>query len=156
MVNASRILVWAFLMAIVVPGSRLAAQESLYINPGIKLGYTLGDDDIVEGIEISIVRWPNKATMSGVCVSFERKGALNIFHVAFEAGGVIGLSVGPSIVGSGRSGRLGFAATVWSGLGVMPYFRYTSVPGRPDFSEMGSFFKLPIRIDGPKILGIGF
>jgi len=129
----------------------LIAQNRTFISPGIKLGYAFGSNGgLIAGLEVSYTKFPdNRGLITGVCLSIEQLHYSTLFiHVAFEAASIIGASIGPTLMISKQHNAFGVAGTVFGGLVILPYYRYTYLPNDLDFGEAGSFLKFPIQLSG--------
>jgi hypothetical protein len=148
--------VLAGLLLLLTP-TKVVNAQTWYISPGFKLGYVFGAaGGFTPGIEFSITYWPQsgphneKVFVIGGCVSIESLPSMTIAHFGLEAGGPLGLELGPSYTISGKARDAGIGITVYGGVYCIPYFRYTSWHLGSSSSESGTFLKLPNRISGPK------
>jgi len=130
------------------------AQPRYYLNVGFKYGYSFGTfSQTIGGLEVSITRWPKEERFfTGACVSYEISENVKITHLGFELGnGIAAGSIGPSLTFNAEESHIGMAATLWTGLGVLPYVRQTLLTGyQNDYSEIGIFLKMPKQISGSK------
>ena len=138
---------------LIIGTSQASTQDRWFISPGFKLGYAFGENGgVVAGAEVSITRWPESGRLiTGACVSIEEMKPYTFLHVGFEAASVVGASVGPTMLISKESRAWGFTGTIWGGLVVLPYFRYSSFSSRADLYEAGAFLKFPMMISGPRL-----
>jgi len=142
-----------FLLLAIMIFSKVIAQDRWFINPGIKLGYAFGENGgFISGLEISVTNVPDaRRPILGACVSIEQTNSTTFVHCALEASGLVGISLGPTIVVSEGDHRLGIGGTVFGGLVVMPYYRLTYIPNWSVLNEVGSFIKIPLKLSGPDI-----
>ena len=84
----------------------------------------------------------------GTCLSIEEDDSALFIHGAYEAASLIGASFGPTLRVSKEHTEFGVAGTIFGGLVVLPYYRYTYLPHNLDFGEVGSFLKFPIPLAG--------
>ena len=123
----------------------------VWINPGAKVGYTLGEaGGFTYGGELSV----NFSTGEDEQTILAFGPVLNLtwtsggtFHgrLGLQAAGALwGVEAGPAIVSDGRGTYFGFGVTPWLGAIIVPYVTHTFVVGRPDLTELGVYGKLPI------------
>ncbi len=138
----------ALLLLFVFPQNISIAQRT-FINPGIKLGYQFGKDGGFSfGFETSFTYMGEKGFFYGAVFAIDRFQRKNYIHIGLEvATPFVGLEVGPTFL-NGTEPDIGFGATIYTGLGLYPYFRYTNMKINPDVYELGTFLKLPVKISG--------
>ena len=147
-----------FLILAIMISSKGIAQDRWFINPGFKLGYAFGENGgFISGFEISVTNYPDaRRPILGACVSLEQTNSITLVHCALEASGLVGISLGPTMVVSEGGHSVGIGATVFGGLVVMPYYRLTYIPNWSTLNEIGSFIKIPLKLSGPEITHILF
>jgi len=125
---------------------------STYINPGIKLGYTFGENGgFTAGVEISYT-WVNENLSFGIVTSADVCKKLLKFHLGTEASTRgIGVCVGPSLTKNNDTTDYGLTFTTFFGLVVIPYYSYTFRFIKDDVHELGSFLKFPIQVSGERL-----
>jgi hypothetical protein len=127
-------------------------EDSAIVSPGVKLGYTFGEEGgFTFGIELSVLvrTGPSLSVVLAhgpvLDLSWTWDGIF-VLHAGYElASVVLGVEAGPSLV-VGRGGtRFGFGVTPWlGGIVVAPYYGHTFVVGAEPLDELGSYLKLPI------------
>jgi hypothetical protein len=137
---------------IIILYSQVNGQDRWFLSPGFKIGYAFGENGgFINGIEVSIAHLPESSnSILGACLSVERLNSDIIIHFAFESAGLIGASIGPTLVISKQERSYGFTGTLFGGILLIPYCRYTYLPARANFFEAGTFVKFPFRISGPE------
>lgn len=146
----------ALVVALVLSLGREAAAldnpfpTSAVISPGIKLGYTFGDDGgFTWGFELTALF----RTGPDLGVVLAHGPAFNltfgpVFHL--RAGWEIvswglGLEAGPELVRGKDGSRFGFGVTPWLGaFFVAPYYTHTFVLDGEPVDEAGTYLKLPL------------
>jgi len=132
----------------------ISIAQKTFISPGIKLGYRFGQDGgLTFGFEMSYIIWAKDELYKpiyGVVIGLDNFYGKNDFHFGVEvATPYFGVEVGPTI--SGRYDYdLGFSATIYTGLGLYPYYCYTYMKKNPNQHQIGSFFKGIIQTSGEK------
>jgi len=126
-----------------------AQSWDTYLNPGFKLGYVFGvGGGFTYGAEISLTRW-RSPLYAGAVVSLDYCGETTVASIAIEGGtGYGGAAIGPVLAMHGQVMDFGMSGTLYTGLGIMPYYRLTFVPKAWIQHEVGSFLKIPIRTAG--------
>lgn len=148
-----------FLLAGIVslPGVS-SAQPDVFVSFGGKIGYTFGSSgEMIGGLEVSVTRWPESRTASGICLSLEQTRSFTMAHLGVELmQGFAGGSLGPSIIFRENDHAAGLTGTVWTGLIVYPYLRSTWLPSTErTVPEFGAFMKFPKLISGAKTFRLG-
>lgn len=163
MTTRTRILVAATLLAgaLAAPTRADAAFSQVWINPGIKLAYTLGEG-FTYGFELSTVFLPAQRTYAGGSVG-DRLGemidqwsgiwgiVLNVDRTTSRVtklrlgaewvGPGIGIEGGPTLILDGEGHHWGIGVTPWAGFFTMPYYTYTFAFGRKNMHELGMYLK---------------
>ena len=135
----------------------LFSQDTrIFLNPGVKLGYTFGEDKgFTPGIEMSSVVHSTRhiaGRYAGILLSYDMSGNFKKTHFGIEYGvGPIGISFGPSWVSENEYNYLGWSVTPYLGFILIPYYSFTFIPGNQNHHEIGSFIKFPILIKGPSL-----
>jgi len=140
------LLLWLF-------SSQPAASQgtSTYINPGLKLGYTFGENGgFTAGIEISYT-WANTNLAWGVLSSADWCNGLLKIHLGLEAARGVGISIGPSITKKIDTIDYGITVTPFAGFILYPFYSYTWRMTSPNIQEVGAFLKFPIQTSGERI-----
>jgi hypothetical protein len=123
----------------------------VWINPGVKLGYTFGEGGgFTYGGELSVII-PTGTEASTVLaagpvlnLTWTHRGTFNGRLGAQIVSWLWGIEAGPALVRD-RSGRhFGFGVTPWVGAIVVPYWTYTVVAGSSNLNEWGLYGKLPL------------
>jgi hypothetical protein len=148
-------------------GTREPELSSIWVNPGIKLGWTFGQGfrGFTLGAEISVVHVPANPSSTenskigriidrgffigwGPVLSFDWLPWQSIekLHLGVEwVGPGIGLEMGPSVIFDRGKTHFGLSFTPWVGALVIPYYTYTVAFGRKkNLHELGLMGKLPI------------
>jgi hypothetical protein len=132
--------------------STARAQDAIFVNPGVKLGYTFGDrGGFTLGLEVSVTAYWSSTRILGATLDYDYCGAAerHKFHLGAEGSvDAIGLDVGPTWVR--EKGRDDFGATItpYFGLIAFPYYSLTILRDSPPLHEAGVYGKLPLRVYG--------
>ena len=135
-----------------VPFKLLQAQQTVF-SPGIKLGYTFGEDGgFTYGFEFSYViklEGNRDTDIAGLYIGpvfdIDFSKHFQRIHFGLEAGtGPFGVCFGPSFVSVlGEAYQSGYSVIPYAGLLAYPYYNFTKV-GEVTFREWGSYFKYHI------------
>jgi hypothetical protein len=146
-----------FAVAVVVlglfPFTATAQKWTTWVSPGISLGYLFGPDGgTVFGLEVSSTYWPGDTYYLGAVTKLELfKGNMSV-HLGCEGGwGPVGLSVGPTWARIRGSGTMGFSASIYGLVGIIPYFSYHWFSEHPYLEELGCYLKIPCQVAGPHL-----
>ncbi|MDB5032913.1 MAG: hypothetical protein JWQ98_154 [Chlorobi bacterium] len=138
------------LVALAFHGAVVSAQ-AIFVNPGVKLGYTFGDKGgFTVGGEISVTTLPVNASyfLGGLvgldyCFGAHRTKA----HLGLEAGALgVGVDVGPSWVSQVGKSDMGITISPFIGLVLYPYYSTTLMFHGDDIHELGLWGKWPIPV----------
>ncbi len=137
----------------VFPVVVFAQNGTAFVNPGINLGYLFGNQGgVVFGFEISATYWPIDLGFVGVSAKYDWWGNSSTrFQFSGEIGtSFIGVSFGPSWIGTNSLKLSGYSTSVWTGLGLMPYYSYSWFTEGVDFEEIGGYLKYPAQVAGTR------
>jgi len=130
-----------------------AQNATTFLNPGIKLGYTFGDNGgFTYGAEISYV-WmirPEHSSGAGASIGpvldidfLPRMSRIHLgIETAYAVGGLVAVGVcgGPTILFKDGDDYWGYSVIPFIGALMYPYFNYTSV-GELRSTEVGGYLK---------------
>jgi hypothetical protein len=143
------------IIAISIIPSIIISQPSIYLSLGVKIGYSFGTfSQPIGGFEISVSRWQDReGVFNGACLSYEISENFKLIHFGVELGkGAMAGSIGPSLMLNEDESHFGATATVWTGIGILPYVRQNWLSGYlNNYSEIGIFLKVPKQLSGPKL-----
>jgi len=153
--TALRSLLLVFFFCSVMPAQGL-------INPGIKLGYTFGPNGgFVYGIEVSYTAYMQNNGIGGLVVDVERCNNMTMMHFGFEGSYTgfelnsipyPGICVGPSLIWDDKQpAELAFSIIPFFGFMALPYFEYTIRREKPNLTQTGIYFKVPVSPAGGPI-----
>ncbi len=133
-----------------------ASGPTIYINPGVKFGYSFGDKGgFTYGLEVSIT---SSFTSSFgpfwggfVFNTYKRKGKKSM-HVGAQASYYgFGMDVGPTYVNDYGKMYSGYTITTFGGLIIIPYYSYSGFDNDSLTShEIGTFVKMPLQVMGER------
>ena len=127
-----------------------AAEFSTFVNPGIKFGYTFGEQrGFTIGFECSITRMVNDRFAYGAVAAADFCRQLIRFHLGVQASTAIGIEWGPTFIQDGSESEFGHSLTPFLGLVAYPYCTMTFRTHSPTLYEVGSYLKVPARMAGP-------
>jgi hypothetical protein len=127
-----------------------ATDFRTFVNPGLKLGYTFGEQrGFTSGLECSVTRLVDKNISYGAVASVDFCRQLMRFHVGIQASGAVGVEWGPTIIRDGKETEFGHSLTPFLGFIAYPYYRMTFRSGSSNLHEVGTYIKGPIRVSGP-------
>ena len=136
----------------------LSQVQRIWLNPGVKVAYTFGEDGgFTVGPEVSVV-WETEKNLIGVLVDVDhcQRARRMKLHVGIEAMGFpfpkapVGLSAGPTIIWQDSKTAYGVTVTGYTGLGLIPFVGSTIRTDGPVLVELGSYLKIPIIAHGPR------
>ena len=149
------------LFVVFVPNFK--AQSIITISPGIKLGYAFGNEGgFVFGLEGSIMVDQNNHNPNryryGLVVSIETINDERRIHVGGQvnfSGGysLFGVEVGPTFLIEESKRAVGLSITPYLGGFIIPYFRVNVFPQKDIQTEIGTFLKLHLPVQGQYSLG---
>ncbi len=145
------LLLLTILMALASAAHALG-QNSVYVNPGIKVGYTFGDrGGLTFGLELSVTQYQSRGMLLGGVIDYDYTPASGMHKTHLGAEGSVwglGLDLGPTwVIGNGKSG-LGATFTPFVGLVAYPYYSFTAMVGMENIHEAGAYLKPPIHVSG--------
>jgi hypothetical protein len=133
--------------------SKLYSQdERVWFNPGVKCGYTFGDNGgFTWGYEMSITYqqtrtfgYKNYPYYIGVVLDIDFCKDMTKIHLGAELASLAGLCIGPTWITENGKTDLGFSITPYTGLFLYPYYSFTYRSEKPNIHEIGGYLKLPI------------
>ncbi|MFZ1979601.1 MAG: hypothetical protein WAV76_16730 [Bacteroidota bacterium] len=139
-------IVFVFLLIDLFILEECKAQPVWFISPGVKVGYVLGNNGgFIYGFELSTTVVGNR-NKYGVFISTEYFHSTSIVHFGIEVFPEVfyGLSIGPSFVTTNQVTKIGVSTTLFGGLFILPYYRFTYVSDSLCMHEVGTFLKLTI------------
>ena len=132
--------------------SAARAQDAIFVNPGVKAGYTFGDrGGFTIGLEVSVTAYWSSTKILGAALDYDYcTGAeRHRFHIGAEGSvSFVGLQAGPTWVREKGRDDLGLTITPYFGIVAYPYYSLTLLRNAPPLHETGIFAKLPIRVYG--------
>ena len=144
------------LIAIIAICQSHATDFRTFVNPGIKLGYTFGDQrGFTLGFECSITRMVGDRFSYGGVASVDFCRQLIRVHTGMQASWGIGVEWGPTFIRDGSESQFGHSLTPFLGIVAYPYYTMTFRGESPTLYEVGSYVKVPIRVAGPDLSPFG-
>ncbi len=145
-----------FLMILACTSKVQAYEGQVYLNPGLKFGYTFGDQGgFTYGFEVSITtNFKNQeiAVWSGVVVDVDFCKDWTRLHTGIEASAIgFGFDVGPSFLFRNDTVSYGVSLIPFLGIIVFPYYNFSYFDNGFETHELGSYFKLGGLISGDRI-----
>jgi|GEM_PF-2446175 len=132
------------------------AQTTVFVNPGIKLGFTLGEkSELNFGYELSIVFFKNsdpQYNRYGIVFNYDNVEEIDRLHIGFEyIRRLVGIDIGPTF--GWRNGRTlyGFSAIPFGGAILVPYYNLTVFFRKTAIHELGTYLKIPIGEYGGRL-----
>jgi hypothetical protein len=131
--------------------------DHVLVCPGIKLGYTFGDEGgFTVGGEISMLfrNGPDAGLVlaDGPVLNFgwASRGVFQL-RAGYElASWVVGLEGGPALVSDRTGTHFAIGVTPWLGaIFAAPYYTHAFVFGAPSVDEIGTYLKLPLCFGCP-------
>lgn len=125
------------------------AQTTVFVNPGIKLGFTLGKkSELNLGYELSIVffkRSDPKERKYGIVLDYDNIAEIDRLHIGFEfIYRAVGMDIGPTFGWQGGRTLYGFSAIPFGGIILYPFYNLTVFIKRTAIHELGTYIKIPI------------
>jgi len=154
---------WSILLIFVMVGfvGKISADER-FISPGIKFGYTFGENGgITIGAEVSYIIWYKHAA-NAVVLNFdicgnEDKLQFTKLHLGYQVSSVVGIEAGPTIIWKDGVTSYGMSITPFAGF-IVPYAYYSHTVAfnkKHEINEAGILLKLPMEVPGHEF-SIGF
>jgi hypothetical protein len=145
-----------FISSWLMKSESLARPREWFLNPGVKVGYAFGPNGgFIYGWEVSITSIKNDGTDGfGVFVSSESNSSIShLLHFGIEIfpRSFLGASLGPSLIKIDGKTKSGLGVTVFGGLLLLPYYRFTYIPETAGLHEAGTFFKMLIPLQKEKL-----
>lgn len=134
----------------------LSSGPSIYINPGVKIGYSFGDQGgFTYGLELSIT---SSFTSSfspfwgGIVINtYQCKGRNSTHFGAQTSYFGFGMEVGPTYVNDNGRQYSGYTITTFGGFIIIPYYTYSGFDNDSlTTHEIGTYVKMPIKIIGER------
>lgn len=130
-----------------------ARDPQVYLNPGLKFGYTFGDHGgFTYGFEVSVTtNFKNQETAVwyGVVVDVDFCKDWTRLHTGIEASAIgFGFDVGPSFLFRNDTVSYGVSLIPFLGIIVFPYYNFSYFDNGFETHELGSYFKLPVMVSG--------
>ena len=147
--------------AFALSGTALALDnpfpEQVIVSPGVKLGYTFGQDGgFTFGGEISMLfrNGPDAGLIlahgPAVNIGWASGGIFQLRAGYQAASWLVGLEAGPGLVSGPKGTRFAFGVTPWLGMiFAAPYYTHSFVFGARDVNELGTYLKLPLCFGCP-------
>ncbi len=144
------------LMMLVYTPNVYAAEPRVYLNPGFKLGYTFGEHGgFTGGLEVSVTTNFNdnsSAVLGGAVLGVDFCKDWTRLHVGIEASAIgVGCDIGPSLLFRNDSVSVGFSFIPFIGIIAYPFYNFSYFDNGFETHEVGSYFKLPVRVAGGPI-----
>lgn len=138
---------------IIMSKSAYSYDPAVFLSPGIKLGYQVGEGGgFVYGLEVRLAAWNSGYPILGVVSNIDFCNGNTKLHFGAEvSAGIIGIDIGPSFYFTEKSNYTGITLGLYSLVFVMPYYetsRFYDDNSSFSFSQSGAYFKLPIQMDG--------
>lgn len=145
------LLLIALVGALLVP-SAIHAQDAIFVNPGVKAGYTFGDrGGFTLGLEVSVTAYWSSTKILGAALDYDYTPAADrhAFHIGAEGSvDFIGLEVGPTWIREKGRDDVGVTITPYLGIVAYPYYSLTLLRDSSPLHQAGIYAKLPIRVYG--------
>jgi len=127
-------------------------QKSVYVNPGIKVGYTFGGSGgFTFGLELSVTQYQSRGLILGGVIDYDYTPASGMHKTHLGAEGSVwglGVDVGPTWVSRKGVSGLGATFTPFVGLVAYPYYSFTVAEGMENIHEAGAYLKPAIHVYG--------
>lgn len=127
-----------------------ADEGPTFLNIGIKLGYTLGNNGgFTYGFEVSYTKFYTPCIVGTVFdIDFLEK--MTKYHLGLEATSIItaGLCIGPTLIVEEGTKDIGLSIIPYGGILLYPYFNYTIRFSKPSLFEVGTYIKLSAPLSG--------
>jgi len=136
-------------LLIFVSLQNISFSQETFINPGVKLGYQFGENGGFSlGFEISFTFLAKDGAIYGVLFDLDKFQRSWYYHFGLEfATHFVGVEIGPTLWG-GNNSDWGFGTTVYTGVVLYPYYRYTFMNRNPNLHEIGTYIKFPLPTSG--------
>ncbi len=125
------------------PDNLFSQQENIFINPGVKFGYTFGQNGgFTWGLELSLTSFDTFDGVSyGAVIDVDFWNGRRKIHLGAEMSYIYaGLCVGPTWITENGKTNAGYSIIPFAGAMIYPYYNFTKV-GDVMFSEVGTYAK---------------
>jgi hypothetical protein len=144
------ILVLLFILSSSITAHCETDATSIFINPGVKLGYTWGKNGgFTWGWEVSCSAYRN-GTMAyyGVSIGMDWTKNIRKSYVNLETGVPLftGISLGPTLITENGRNDVGISFSSYILFLAMPYYTQTTRFGHRNIEEVGVYLKMPIPV----------
>jgi len=133
-------------------GLLFSQDERIWFNPGMKIGYTFGENGgFTWGYEMSITYQQAKTIgnikipyYTGLVIDIDYCNDIKKIHLGAEFASVAGICIGPTWITENGKTEVGFSIIPYTGLFLYPYYSFTYRSEKPNIHEIGGYLKLPI------------
>ena len=125
------------------------AQTSVFVNPGIKIGFAFGEKvEFNFGYELSLVFFKESDpdyNKYGIVIDYDNIYEIKRLHIGFEyIRRFVGIDIGPTLGWKGDNFIYGFSVIPFGGAILLPYYNFTYFNKESDIQEIGTYLKIPI------------
>jgi|JI8StandDraft_1071087.scaffolds.fasta_scaffold60375_1 hypothetical protein len=135
----------------------LASGPVIFINPGVKFGYSFGEKGgFTYGVQLSITSTFSSSFSpfwGGIVFNAYKCNGRKSVHFGAQASyWGFGMEAGPTYLYENGSSHSGYSIIPFGGLIIIPYYNYTKFETDSLTShEVGSYIKIPGNVFGQKI-----
>ncbi|MFN8358329.1 MAG: hypothetical protein U0264_00310 [Candidatus Kapaibacterium sp.] len=132
----------------------LASEPRIYINPGVKFGYSFGEKGgFTYGLDVSITSTFTDSFSpfwAGIVFTTNKRKGKHSIHYGVQASYLgFGMEVGPTYVNDYGKMYSGYSVTTFGGFVIIPYYTYSRFDKDSLTNhEIGTYVKMPILIMG--------
>lgn len=122
--------------------------NSIYLNPGVKLGYQFGENGgFVYGFEVSVTTYTKSSfPLPGVVFNIDRCKGKTKIHLGAQTSLMLGMELGPTLYIDNDKQYWGVSTTIFGFVFAIPYYEYTYLFDTNNLHQIGLFGKVPIPV----------
>lgn len=122
--------------------------NSIYLNPGIKLGYQFGENGgFVYGFEVSVTTYTKSSfPLPGIVFNIDRCKGKTKVHLGAQTSLMLGIELGPTLYLDNDNKYWGVTSTLFGFVFAMPYYEYTYLFDTNNLHQIGLLGKVPIPV----------
>ena len=146
-------IIFVFICVFIFSQKAKSYEPAVFLNPGIKLGYQMGEGGgFVYGFELSLIALNKDYPIFGLVSNIDFCKGNTKLHFGVElSAGIIGIDIGPSFYFTEKANYTGFTLGLYSLVFIMPYYEtsifYTDTNSFT-VNQYGTYLKIPIPMGG--------
>ncbi len=149
---------WIFFFLFLFIESYSQVKTHYFVNPGIKIGYVIGNGGgFIFGTEFSFVMIKKEINSNshhyGFVIDYDYSRDFSRLHFGVEYSYLLlGMDVGPTFGWNNAKKFVGLSVIPFTGIFLFPYYNYTYFTDGITMRDVGTYFKLPLQLDGKRYI----